>query len=143
MKFSKRNQTGLLTEPVNTYTFTGGEKNPVAQICTTPEKAFLFPSKQNLHLLQAIKVLGEIFFCMCLHGALLSRGVDDATQEKEQPPPSHCKSITAQLGGLLSSMRVSSPPREARTLLTLQSSFRGEERGAQQGETGSVLTLSS
>lgn len=73
----------------------------------------------------------------------LSRGVDDAAQEKEQPPPSHCKNITTRFARSLSIAGVSSLPREAHALLTLQSSFWGEERGAQQGEMRFVLTLSN
>lgn len=49
----------------------------------------------------------------------------------------------AQLASSFSRAQVSSPTREAHILLTLQSSFRGEERGAQQDEMGSVLTLSN
>lgn len=50
---------------------------------------------------------------------------------------------TAQLASSFSRAQVSSPMQEAHVLLTLKSSFRGEECGAQQGEMRSVLTLSN
>lgn len=57
VKFSKKYQTSLFTEPVNTDRFIGGEKTQLHGFVKI--FFFFFPSKHNLHLLQALEVLGE------------------------------------------------------------------------------------